>query len=124
MCILLSHIAMLDFVDVACADNHIWAAGSITKAVRQARKAAGFSLKIEVECRSSEEAEEAAAAGADVVMLDNFKPDDAEAAAAGLKALFPHVLVEASGGIRRDTVHAFMQPHIDVVSMGSLTQGT
>ena len=44
------------------------------QAVKDARKACGFSLKIEVECRSAADACEAAGAGADVVMLDNFQP--------------------------------------------------
>ena len=53
-------------------DNHIWSAGSITNAVNKARSAAGFSMKIEVECQSLNEGLEAAEAGADIVMLDNF----------------------------------------------------
>jgi len=48
--------------------------GVVLQAVHDARKACGFSLKIEVECRSTAEACEAADAGADVVMLDNFQP--------------------------------------------------
>lgn len=55
---------------VMLKDNHIWAAGSITDAVQLARKAAGFSQKIEVECQSLEEATEAAAAGADVSIFN------------------------------------------------------
>ncbi|KAA0157111.1 hypothetical protein FNF29_00463 [Cafeteria roenbergensis] len=104
-------------------DNHVWAAGSIPKAVAKARSACGFSSKIEVEARTLEEAKEAASAGADVVMLDNFEPDALEAAAAAFKAAFPHVLVEASGGIRLDTLGSYMRPGVDVLSMGSLTQG-
>lgn len=50
-------------------DNHIWSAGSITQAVQLAKRAAGFSSKIEVECQSLEEAMEAAQAGADVRIL-------------------------------------------------------
>merc|ERR1712070_181277 len=61
---------------VMLKDNHIWASGSITQAVKDARVAAGFSQKIEVECQSLQEAIEAAQAGADIVMLDNFKPED------------------------------------------------
>lgn len=53
---------------VMLKDNHIWSAGNITAAVKLARKAAGFSSKIEVECQSLEEALEAAQAGADVRM--------------------------------------------------------
>lgn len=75
----------------------MWSSGSITNAVKKARQAAGFSMKIEVECQSVAEAVEAAAAGADVVMLDNFTHDTIAAAAADVKAAYPHVLVEASG---------------------------
>ena len=61
---------------VMLKDNHIWSHGSITNAVKQARAVCGFALKIEVECGTAEEAEEAIAAGADIVMLDNFEPAD------------------------------------------------
>lgn len=65
-----------------------------------------------------------AAAGADIVMLDNY---DSPVALAGdarkLKEAHPHVLVEASGGITAATITGFCSPHIDVVSLGSLTQG-
>ena len=54
---------------VMLKDNHIWSAGSITQAVKNAKKAAGFSQKIEVECQSLEEAIEASEAGADVSLL-------------------------------------------------------
>merc|ERR1712238_204471 len=75
---------------VMLKDNHIWAAGSITDAVQLARKAAGFSQKIEVECQSLEEATEAAAAGADIVMLDNFEPDKLREDAKSFKKNYPH----------------------------------
>ncbi|KAJ1427464.1 nicotinatenucleotide pyrophosphorylase putative [Ochromonadaceae sp. CCMP2298] len=108
---------------VMLKDNHIWSAGSITNAVKKARSAAGFSMKIEVECQSVAEALEAAAAGADIVMLDNFTSDSIEAAAGQIKAQFPHILVEASGGITEATMGEFMSPSVDVISRGSLTQG-
>jgi nicotinate-nucleotide pyrophosphorylase len=50
-----------------------------------------------VECQSVAEALEACGAGADIVMLDNFTPDTIGAAAAEVKAVYPHILVEASG---------------------------
>ena len=67
---------------VMLKDNHIWSAGSIAGAVAKAREAAGFTSKIEVEARSLEEGLEAAGAGADIVMLDNFQPEGLKAAAA------------------------------------------
>ena len=108
---------------VMLKDNHIWSAGSITNAVKLARKAAGFSQKIEVECQSLEEALEAAKAGADIVMLDNFLPNNLKRDAQVIKEQFPHILIEASGGITSDTMPQYLSEHIDIVSQGKLTQG-
>ncbi|CAH1232070.1 QPRT [Branchiostoma lanceolatum] len=104
-------------------DNHIWSAGNITQAVKDAKRVGGFCTKIEVECRSVEEALEAAGAGADVVMLDNFEPQALHPAARVIKDKFPHILVESSGGIREDTLFKFMGPHVDVISLSITTQG-
>lgn len=112
----LSQMAMLK-------DNHIVAAGSITAAVKCARSAAGFSQKIEVECQSLEEAVEAAKAGADIVMLDNFEPSQLKESAASFKVQFPNVLVEASGGITIHTMKDYLCDSVDIISQGSLTQG-
>jgi nicotinate-nucleotide pyrophosphorylase (carboxylating) len=108
---------------VMLKDNHIWSCGSITKAVNLARKAAGFSQKIEVECQSLDDAMEAAVAGADIVMLDNFPPHQMRQDAAAFKQIHPHVLVEASGGITIETMQDFLSPNVDIVSQGKLTQG-
>lgn len=114
-------------------DNHIWSQGSITQAVQLARKVGGFSLKIEVEARSEEEANEAIAAGADIVMLDNFEPEAMKKTAIKLKESWKQkwraenatgrlILIEGSGGITEDTVEQFFGPGIDILSLGSLTQ--
>ena len=108
---------------VMLKDNHIWSAGSITKAVQLARKAAGFSQKIEVESQSLEEALEAVEAGADIVMLDNFEGEQLKKDAATIKGKFPHVIIEASGGITTETMPEYLCEHVDVVSQGKLTQG-
>ena len=112
----LSHMVMLK-------DNHIWSKGSITAAVRSAREACGFSSKIDVECGSYEDAAEAAAAGAEIVMLDNFEPEELKRVAARLKTSFPHLTVEASGGITASTVASYLSADVDVVSQGALTHG-
>ena len=57
-------------------DNHIWSAGSITRAIETARQAGGFSLLLDVEVRTEAEADEAIEAGADVVMLDNMEGEE------------------------------------------------
>ncbi|GKY99637.1 hypothetical protein MPSEU_000917800 [Mayamaea pseudoterrestris] len=105
-------------------DNHIWSCnGSISGAVSAAKRATGFSQKIEVECQSVHEAREAAQAGADIVMLDNFEPAQLKEDAATLKQEFPHVLIEASGGITTDTIKDYLCEHVDIISQGKLTQG-
>lgn len=112
----LSHMVMLK-------DNHIDVVGSITKSVQQAKDLAGFSTKIEVECRTVSEALEALAAGADIVMLDNFAGEEARKAAAEIKSKYPHAIVEVSGGIRTtQDLDLFAVPNVDVISMGTLTQ--
>jgi nicotinate-nucleotide pyrophosphorylase (carboxylating) len=108
---------------VMLKDNHIWAAGSITNAVKAAKKVAGFSCKVEVECRDLAEAEEAASAGADIIMLDNYTPERCKADGSALKKKFPHILIELSGGIRLDNIRNFFLPEVDVISVGALTHG-
>ncbi|KAJ1971223.1 nicotinate-nucleotide diphosphorylase (carboxylating) [Dimargaris xerosporica] len=109
-------------------DNHIWSQGSITAAVTKARSVGGFSIKIEVECQSEAEADEAIEAGADIVMLDNFTPEGIKVAAASLKDRWaqrgrPTIQIEASGGITENTIAQYFSPAIDIISLGSVTQG-
>lgn len=104
-------------------DNHIDACDSITDAVHRAKKVCGFTTMIEVECRSVEDALEASGAGAHIVMLDNFIPENAKKAAREIKSKFPHVTIEVSGGINLKTVGDYMDENIDVLSVGALTQG-
>ncbi len=108
---------------VMLKDNHVWSTGSIAASVKKARTACGFSTKIEVEARSLEEAYEAAGAGADIIMLDNFTGDSFKEAAAIFKSKYPHIIIEGSGGITVETVGSYMCPYVDVLSAGSLTQG-
>ncbi|KAJ2720741.1 nicotinate-nucleotide diphosphorylase (carboxylating) [Coemansia sp. Benny D115] len=111
---------------VMLKDNHIWATGSITNAVKEAKTVAGFSIKIEVECQSEEEANEAVDAGADIVMLDNFSPENMKIAGLSVKnralSMGKQVLIEASGGITEETAALYMHPGIDIISFGTMTQ--
>ncbi|XP_036388435.1 nicotinate-nucleotide pyrophosphorylase [carboxylating]-like isoform X2 [Megalops cyprinoides] len=108
---------------VMLKDNHVLASGSIAQAIRDARSVCGFSSKIEVECGNYEEAREAAIAGADIVMLDNFTPQALHMAALSLKQQFPSVLIEASGGVTPLSLPQFFSPHVDIISLGCITQG-
>lgn len=104
-------------------DNHIWAMGGVKKALHAVHALAGRTLQVEVECRSLEEALEAAEAGADIIMLDNFTNELLHRAAFSVKTAFPRIVVEASGGVTPQNLLQFLGPHVDMVSMGCLTQG-
>jgi len=105
-------------------DNHIDACGGdIAKAIQSVRELAGFSLMIEVECRSMQDARTAAKNGAHVIMLDNFAPEDFKSAAKVLKKEFPHVVIEGSGGLSINTLQNFFCDDCDVLSMSFTIQG-
>ncbi|KAG6120722.1 hypothetical protein E4U14_003229 [Claviceps sp. LM454 group G7] len=111
---------------VMLKDNHVWSRGSITEAVAAARAVAGFSLKIEVEVQSEEEADEAIVAGADVVMLDNFTGEGVRVAARSLRERWTgkrHFLLEVSGGLTAENVAAYVCNDIDIISTSSIHQG-
>jgi nicotinate-nucleotide pyrophosphorylase (carboxylating) len=98
-------------------DNHIEAAGSITSAVRDARKAHHL-LRIEVEVENLNDLTEALAVGADVVMLDNMSLADMKEA---VKRAQGKVITEASGNITIDRVRAVAETGVDLISIGALT---
>lgn len=106
---------------VMIKDNHIKAAGGITAAVTAAKSRIPHTMAIEVEAESAEQAVEAARAGAHIVMLDNMGPDAMKAAAAQVRAIAPHIVLEASGGIRPERVAAVAASGVDIISVGGLT---
>lgn len=100
-------------------DNHIAACGSVTEAVTRARAAAPHPLRIEVEVESMAELDEAIAARAEVVLLDNMSVAEVtEAAARGHAA---GLIVEVSGGIDLDTAPGYAAAGADIISAGALT---
>lgn len=103
---------------VLIKDNHIAAAGGITEAVRRARRGVAHTLKIEVEVRNLAELEEAIAAGADVIMLDNMSTDDMKTAVAASAGKVP---LEASGNVTLDNVRAIAETGVNFISVGALT---
>jgi len=104
-------------------DNHIRIAGSVEKAVRTAKEKASFSKKVEVEVSNIEEALAAARAGADIIMLDNFSPNQIKRAIGKMKkaGFLGKVLVEASGGITAENIVAYASTGVDIVSLGEIT---
>lgn len=107
-------------------DNHVWSRGSITQAVKAAKAAGGFSLKVEVEVQSEEEADEAIRAGADVIMLDNFTGEGVKVAARSLRERWKgerEFLLEVSGGLTEDNAESYICNDIDILSTSSIHQG-
>jgi len=106
---------------VMIKDNHIKAAGGVRAAVLAAKSRVPHTMKVEVEAESLAQAEEGALAGADIVMLDNMSTEAMREAVVRLREIAPHVLVEASGGMRAERVREVAQTGVDVISVGSLT---
>jgi nicotinate-nucleotide pyrophosphorylase (carboxylating) len=103
---------------VLIKDNHIAAAGSLTKAVQLCRAAAPHTAKIEVEAKTMAEVKEACRAGAGVILLDNMTPVQVRAAVAVIAG---RAQVEVSGGVRFETLRDYALPGVDVISIGALT---
>lgn len=99
-------------------DNHIAAAGSITRAVEKVRAYAPFLTRIEVEVTNFDELEEALTAGADAVMLDNMSTDDMRRA---VEIVAGRALVEASGNITDARLAELRGIGLDFISSGALT---
>jgi nicotinate-nucleotide pyrophosphorylase (carboxylating) len=108
---------------VLIKDNHIALAGSLEDAVKAAKKNASFTKKIEVEVTKPADVVKAAELGIDIVLLDNFTPDQIRESVALLKkaSLGEKVLLEASGGITADNLLAYAEAGVDLVSLGELT---
>lgn len=103
---------------VMIKDNHIKATGTISEAVKLARKRCGHMIKIEVETESRVQVEEAVAAKADVIMLDNRSPEEVKE----LREIIPaEIVVEVSGGITPQNIASYKNCGADVISLGWLT---
>lgn len=100
-------------------DNHLRIVGDVTAAVTRA-KTFSFSKKVEVEAETIAQAEEAAIAGADVILLDNMTPRQVERAAKIVKKIHSHVTIEVSGGIGPENVASYAR-YADVISAGYIT---
>ena len=102
-------------------DNHIAACGGVTAAVERARARAPHPLRIECEVTDLAQLEDALAAGAEVVLLDNMTPGQVEMAAVIAHAHRPAVIVEVSGGVTLATLRAYALAGADLISVGALT---
>jgi nicotinate-nucleotide pyrophosphorylase (carboxylating) len=100
-------------------DNHVRLAGSVRAATRRAVvAAAGLDVELEVEVEAIEQVEEAIAAGARMVLLDNFSPGAVRDA---IEQIAGRVPVEVSGGVRLDNVRDYAEAGPDYIAVGALT---
>ncbi|MGA2680475.1 MAG: carboxylating nicotinate-nucleotide diphosphorylase [Candidatus Bathyarchaeia archaeon] len=107
---------------VLIKDNHLAIVGSIEEAVKRAKANTSFTKKIEVEVTNVEDSLKAAKAGADIIMLDNFSPQQAKDTADTLqKAGFGSLLLEVSGGVTSGNLLEYAEAKVDIISMGELT---
>jgi len=106
---------------VLIKDNHLAAVGGpdrVTRAIQSARALAPHTLKIEVEVTTLPEVEEAVAAGADIILLDNM---DLATMREAVRIVAGRALLEASGNVRLETVRAIAETGVDLISAGALT---
>ena len=108
---------------VLIKDNHLELVPSITEAVRRARDGISFTKMVEIEVRSLVAAEEAARAGADIIMLDNIAPPEIKEWLGELdkKGLREGFIYEASGGITFYNAAEYAAAGVDIISLGALT---
>lgn len=99
-------------------DNHIGAAGSITKAIEMAKEYAPFVRKIEIETETLEQVKEAADAGADIIMLDNM---DAQTMKKAVEIIAGRAQTECSGNVTKENIKNITDAGVDFVSSGALT---
>ena len=103
---------------VLLKDNHIGAAGSVTKAVQMAKSYAPFVRKIEIEVETLEQVKEAVEAGADIIMLDNMTPEVMKQA---VELINGGAQTECSGNITKENIQKIREIGVDFVSSGALT---
>lgn len=98
-------------------DNHIKHAGSITNAVNLLKNNISHAHKIEVECDTIEQVNEAISAGCDIIMLDNMSIDDMKKC---VEIINKRAIVEASGNVKLDTINKIASTGVDVISTSAI----
>ena len=103
---------------VLLKDNHIGAAGSVTKAVQMAKEYAPFVRKIEVEVENLDMVKEAVEAGADIIMLDNMSAEEMREA---IRIIDGRAETECSGNVTKENIGRLTSLGVDYISSGALT---
>ena len=101
-------------------DTHLKTIQNLKEFVKEARKRISWVTKIEIECETFAQVQEAMDAGADIIMCDNMKPSQIKEVANFRDKEHPHVLLEASGNITTATIESYLNSGIDAISSGSI----
>ena len=99
-------------------DNHLVAAGGVGAAVAAARRGAPHTARVQVECVTLDQVDEALAAGVDAILLDNMS---VQQLAAAVRRIAGRAIAEASGGVTLATVRDIAETGVDLISVGALT---
>ncbi|MFA7083448.1 MAG: carboxylating nicotinate-nucleotide diphosphorylase [Arcobacteraceae bacterium] len=101
-------------------DTHLRTIKNLSEFVKKARKRISWVTKIEIECETFEQVQEAMDAGADIIMCDNMEPEEIKKVVDFRNTTYPHIMLEASGNISLDTIEKYAQTKVDAVSSGSI----
>ncbi len=101
-------------------DTHLKTIINLAEFVKKARKRISWVTKIEIECETLAQVQEAMAAGADIIMCDNMTPAQIKNVAIYRDSEYPHILLEASGNITAKTIMSYLDTGINAISSGSI----
>ena len=101
-------------------DTHLRTIDNLEDFIKKARKRISWVTKIEIECETFAQVQNAMSAGADIIMCDNMKPEQIKEVIKYRNTKYSHILVEASGNINLDTVRIYAQTGVDALSSGSI----
>ena len=101
-------------------DTHLKTIDNLKEFVKKARKRISWVTKIEIECETFEQVQEAMDAGADIIMCDNMTPEQIGNVSKFRDEQYPHILLEASGNITEETIESYLTSGIDAISSGSI----
>lgn len=101
-------------------DTHMKTIGNLKEFIKKARKRISWVTKIEIECETFEQVQEAMHAGADIIMCDNMQPEQIKEVVVYRDESHPHILLEASGNINLETIRSYALSGVDAISSGSI----
>lgn len=101
-------------------DTHLKTIPDLKEFVKKARKRISWVTKIEIECETFIQVQDAMDAGADIIMCDNMTPEEIKIVANFRDEKYPHILLEASGNITEETIQSYLKSGIDAISSGSI----